>query len=496
MDPILALAFGMHSQKGVYAILLGSGISRSAAIPTGWELVVDLIKKLAAMKGETCDPDPEAWFETTFGEAPSYSLLLKKIARSPAERQQLLRSYFEPSAAETESEVGTKAPTSAHHALAALAKTGHVRVILTTNFDRLMERALDAAGVSHTVISTPSGIDGALPLTHAPCTVVKPHGDYLDARIKNTPEELAKYDKRIDRLLDRVLDEFGLVVCGWSADWDEALRGALERCKSRRFTTYWTTCGNPSESARRLIAQRAAQVIPIPGADGFFRELHQKVTALTAFDPPHPLSARTAVATMKRLLSEDRHRIELHDLVLGEVERVMEATSDALMPVSGSVRSTPTEIVHRMGQYEAITSILRDLVVAGCYWGNQTQEYLWTSALERLSNRPVTGGVTFWIDLRRYPALLVFYAAGITALKAMNMGAFRALVLDPQVRANTGSDRAGPAVRELRRTARNEPSPHDHPALRQVHVLTHLQQHVPAPLHDRRGDVLRADVPL
>jgi hypothetical protein len=199
----------MHSHRGVYALLLGSGISRAAAIPTGWEVVIDLVRKVAAMKGVACEPDPEAWFRTAFGEEPTYSGLLKKLCRTPAERQQLLRSYFEPSA--SDSDAKQKQPTKAHEAIANLARSGHVRVILTTNFDRLLERSFEAAGVSPVVISTPDAIDGAMPLAHAGCTIVKLHGDYLDARIKNTPEELAKYDRRLDRLLDRVFDEFGLM---------------------------------------------------------------------------------------------------------------------------------------------------------------------------------------------------------------------------------------------------------------------------------------------
>ena len=58
--PELALAMSVHSNKGVYALLLGSGISRSAGIPTGWEVVLDLIRKLARAQGADCEPDPEA----------------------------------------------------------------------------------------------------------------------------------------------------------------------------------------------------------------------------------------------------------------------------------------------------------------------------------------------------------------------------------------------------------------------------------------------------
>lgn len=34
-DPTTQLAFSMFENKGVYALLLGSGVSRSAGIPTG-----------------------------------------------------------------------------------------------------------------------------------------------------------------------------------------------------------------------------------------------------------------------------------------------------------------------------------------------------------------------------------------------------------------------------------------------------------------------------
>jgi hypothetical protein len=44
IDPALSLAFSMYSNKGVFALLLGSGASRSARIPTGWEIMMDLIR--------------------------------------------------------------------------------------------------------------------------------------------------------------------------------------------------------------------------------------------------------------------------------------------------------------------------------------------------------------------------------------------------------------------------------------------------------------------
>src|SRR5208337_4173982 len=123
-----------------------------------------------------------------FGEAPDYARLLDKLSTTPAERMALLRLYFEPS--EEELQQSLKMPTPAHRAIATLVKYGYVRMILTTNFDRLMETALSDIGIVPDVISTDDSLQGAVPFVHSQCVVVKLHGDYRDTRIKNTPEEL------------------------------------------------------------------------------------------------------------------------------------------------------------------------------------------------------------------------------------------------------------------------------------------------------------------
>lgn len=41
-DPLLKLAFSLEASPGVYALLLGSGLSRDAGIPAGWDIVLDL----------------------------------------------------------------------------------------------------------------------------------------------------------------------------------------------------------------------------------------------------------------------------------------------------------------------------------------------------------------------------------------------------------------------------------------------------------------------
>ena len=161
----------MHANPGVYAVLAGSGVSRAAKIPTGWEITLDLIRKLAALRKEKCEPDPEQWYQHSFNKEADYSDLLDAVCKTRTERQQLLRTYVGPTAEDREER--TKQPTAAHHAIAGLTAQGFVRVILTTNFDGLFETALENADVEPVVLSTRDQIEGALPLIHTRCCLVK-----------------------------------------------------------------------------------------------------------------------------------------------------------------------------------------------------------------------------------------------------------------------------------------------------------------------------------
>ena len=414
IDPIHSLAFSIQANRGVYAVLVGSGISRAAKIPTGWEITLDLVRKLAALQGDTVEADPETWYREKFGKEPDYSNLLEDLAKTQTERQQLLRSYWEPN--EQEREEGDKQPTAAHHAIAALVAQGFIKVIITTNFDQLMERALRDAGVVPSVLSSPDHVRGALPLIHTRCCILKLHGDYLDTRIRNTPSELEDYPEEFDRLLDRIFDEFGLIVCGWSATWDNALRQAIERCPSRRFTTYWAVRGEPTDEARRLINHRSAEVISIEEANTFFQTVQRHVESIEEFSRPHPLSTEAAVASLKRYLSEPRYRIQLSDLIDETVDRIIKATSGEAYAVENCPPPDGESVTARVSGYEAACSTLLAMAPIGGFWVEEDHYSVWQRVLQRLSTAPSSGGSTLWLGLKRYPGTLLLYALGLGAL--------------------------------------------------------------------------------
>ena len=420
IDPIHSLSFSMQSNPGIYAVLLGSGISRAAKIPTGWEITLDLVRKLAALSGEDCGSDPESWHLTKFGNDPNYSDILNEVAKTATERQQLLRPYWEPT--DEERQEGHKQPTKAHRSLASLARRGFVKVIVTTNFDRLMELALRDEGVEPTVLSTVDQINGALPLVHTQCCVFKVHGDYLDPGIRNTRDELESYPEAVDRLLDRIFDEFGLIVCGWSAEWDGALRSALMRAQSRRFTTYWASMGDLGDAAQRLIDHRKAQLLPIDGADAFFEAVRAQVEAIDEFSRPHPLSTEAAVTSLKRFMSENRYRIQLMDLVDAEVGRITDMLIDPASAAQGGARPDGQSVTARVRDYEAACSTLMAMANVGGFWAEMEHYAVWRRALVSLFPSAPRQGDVLWLELQKYPATLLLYALGLGALEGGRLG--------------------------------------------------------------------------
>lgn len=398
IEPLTSLAFSVYSGKGVYALLLGSGLSRAAQIPTGWEITLELVRKIAALQNESCEPKPEKWYFDKFGKEPDYSDLMEALSITPAERTNALAPYFE--ATPEEREAGKKIPTAGHRAIAQTIAKGYLRVIIATNFDRLMEQALEAEGVNPTVISTSDMVKGAIPLAHSGCTVIKVHGDYRDTRLRNTSKELSAYDADLDRLLDQVFDEYGLIVCGWSATWDEALRNAILRSPSRRYSATWASKGALSAEAETLAQFRRVSILSIESADQFFTSLAEKLVALERFNAPHPLSKALAVASLKRFLIEDRFRIQLNDLLSEETNRQIAALAPLDIPVQAP---NCAWFIDRVSLYEASMETLIALVSNGAYWGDASQASFWCRAIVRVlgTGLPPSGN-SVAVALRRY----------------------------------------------------------------------------------------------
>lgn len=434
-DPATQMAFAVHENKGVFALLLGSGLSRAAEIPTGWEITTDLVRRVATAQGVKEQDNWGKWYIETEGKEPSYSELLAQLAVTPAERRAILHGYIEPDVEDREE--GRKVPTAGHKAIAKLVRDGYIKVIVTTNFDRLMENALREVGVEPTVITSPDVLQGAEPLTHSTCYILKVHGDYKDARILNTDEELGAYPESYNALLDRIFDEHGLIVCGWSGEWDHALRAAISRAPNRRYPLFWASRGDLKGQGAELCRARQGVTVPMTDADSFFTRLVEQVETLSLSKRQNPVGVDMLVNRAKRYLAKPEHRIQLSDLISEEVTRIIERLDQEDMGTQG--KFSAEEFQRRVAIYEGSTEGLAKVCGLIGRWGDETQVRLVVDAIRAIVDyaEKIMGGMTVFLNMRRYPAVLVFQACALGMVRSENWSLLHAFM---GVEIDTGYD--------------------------------------------------------
>ncbi len=282
LDHIVSLAVAIAEKPRSFAFSLGSGVSRDAGVPTGGEVFWRAVGDLYRLENEVEDtPEDDAlsqWLADTRRAQLTYSDVLELIAPDVATRRDYLAKYFE----------GVE-PAATHERLADMAAEGLVSVFVTTNFDRLLERALQARGIEPVVVTSDADLAAAPRREHAQCWVLKAHGDYLQQTIRNTPNELAQLEPEVTRELKEVFDRYGVVVLGYSGA-DEAIALAM-RARRPNYGFYWVARGGLVEPGRSLVEAVAGRVIARPGAAEFLADLQRRLAVFAA----HP-SGQTPLA--------------------------------------------------------------------------------------------------------------------------------------------------------------------------------------------------------
>ena len=390
INKLTTLAFSVYSNKGAYALLCGAGISRSAGIKTGWNIEEDLIQKIAATQGVTDSEDWHKWYKDEYGKEADYSSLLSEVVTTPTERVQLMREYFEPT--EEEREEGLKQPTKAHRAIAELAKDGFIKVIISPNFDRLFEQALQEVGVQPQVVYHADDLERITPLVHGGVTIVKLNGDYLDCRFRNTAEELDSYQPEMETFLSRIFEDFGLITCGWSAQWDNGLVDIITKSRQSRYGSFISYVGKAGDSLEELASQRHGEFIQIVGADSFFTELKEQVFTLNALNTSQTLSKDVFVGRVKRYISKDQ-LMELTELIESEAKNA----HDKIMQYANyGFQITPDTF----NRYRTLHTEAADKLIAAVIeivrWGKDKHILIFKDVLKRLCYKPIRyGGMSY-----------------------------------------------------------------------------------------------------
>lgn len=406
LEPHVSLALGMAARPGSTVVLAGAGLSVGAGVPAAWQVQQALLAQAATASGDKPD-DVFAWWLERTGTDARYDDVLFATAPTQSGRLDLLRPFFEPTAAERDA--GVKVPSAAHRALAEMMRDGVVRIIITLNFDLLIETALRDLGVEPTVVSTAADVAGMEPLHAQRYLVWHLHGDYTNPQMLNTPDELRTYPDVVNDRLDELFDQYGLLILGWSAAWDLALRDALARCESRRYPTTWLDVRELSEAAHQLARQRDAAIVTAP-ADDWLTQLRDACVVLSA-RTADPITVVAATAAAKRDLAAARRPIGTHDLLQAEADRIRELP--AFDPRTVATGSFPYQ--QRLPVVEAELELWSALVSTLAYWGTPETDAWWTEHIPRFATIPGLSGSTDAIELLAAPAVMAFHAGGTAA---------------------------------------------------------------------------------
>jgi tetratricopeptide (TPR) repeat protein len=257
-----ALALSMQNAKDEgkpFAVLMGAGCSYKAGIP----LADGLLKLLndshhgARLRGKLgCD--------TLVGQ--DYGAVMGKMPI--AER----KAFFDP--------ILKKAGVNwGHIALAGMMKAGFVGRVLTFNFDAILARACGINGLYPAIYDF--GVAPSNSLAHLVMpSIIHLHGQGHGAVMKNSSEETEKHATEITPLLKGTLDDFGILVVGYSGESDKVFPKLVESYSNQQ-QLWWCEHKDidQSKTVKTLLdkSQGSAEYLKGVDFDAFMIDLAQEL---------------------------------------------------------------------------------------------------------------------------------------------------------------------------------------------------------------------------
>lgn len=208
------------------AWLLGAGASAESAVPTAGQLIDRLLTELYARDNNLTVAEVEVgpnWLERVRAAyGGRYGLpLLRDVAMYSAVFDRVFRDR-DLRARWLEGELKDRRPHFGHHALAAMMAGSAAPLVVTTNFDPLIEDAhdrlrlqLDLPALTVLAPHSASNTDYAIATDKSPL-LMKIHGDLGTVTPMNTVDELAVGDETLRAGVRSKLSRYGLVVVGYS----------------------------------------------------------------------------------------------------------------------------------------------------------------------------------------------------------------------------------------------------------------------------------------
>lgn len=273
LNNIIPLSYNIADGKRRYVLFCGAGISRDAGIPTGWDILLETLKKIRNQEEsegkDYSKGEMEKFYEENLNDL-TYSEVLESLYPSIEEQRAFLKDQFQ------DISFG-----KSHKLIAEWVKEGLIRFIITTNFDSLLEQALDDAGLRgrYSVISTGEQVLTSKPWNNVEiCRIYKIHGTIEQGKIRNTRKDLIEIDNDLGKDLLDILERHGVIVLGYAGnDEDKAVMNTLNNRRFKGYTLYWTVHKNYNDKVKQLIEKQDGRFLEITGASDFLEEVLNRV---------------------------------------------------------------------------------------------------------------------------------------------------------------------------------------------------------------------------
>jgi tetratricopeptide (TPR) repeat protein/NAD-dependent SIR2 family protein deacetylase len=266
-----------------FSFFLGAGASVQSGIPPAGEMIAEFRQRIIQ---EQCPPNctdsqqqqawlaKQPWYIDASNNGTLYSTLFETYEQKERGRQLYIEQMIE----------GRK-PSFGYVVLANLMARNYVNTVVTTNFDDLVYNACATFTDIRPVVYAYGGMVSDLRITNARPKILKLHGDYLYSKLKNSRVELSEQDPNMSRHVSILLNEYGLIVVGYSGS-DKSIMDLLRQFPPNNDLYWCGRSGSPiPESVRSLLIEVGGTYVEIENFDQMMNEIRSVV----GFDIPKML---------------------------------------------------------------------------------------------------------------------------------------------------------------------------------------------------------------
>lgn len=267
-----------------YCFVLGAGASRSSGIRTGEELMREWRQYLSGRgKGyiDECAADLDLTkeeYEPIFEEG-------YKLKNEDYFTLFDLRFSGQPNAAFAflEKEMAGKYPSYGYFPLSMILSNTDNRLVITTNFDSLIEDALFTYKLQHPLVVGHESLASYISNDARRPVVAKIHRDLL-FRPMNRKEDMKKLADEWERPLSNALTKYIPIIIGY-AGGDQSFMSLLEKLELNGM--FWCTLGEePSDKISRIIQKNNGYWVTISGFDEILFRMGERFHEEARFGDP------------------------------------------------------------------------------------------------------------------------------------------------------------------------------------------------------------------